>query len=113
MLGHLIAARRSTVTLASRALAREVCVRRLDDRSWLLTTAAQRKLDAVARTSDSERAIAENLLVAIEAVATRHGDTQRQPRSTGTEHRADETAPRAHIRRARPSDPDPTAYSQN
>jgi CRP/FNR family cyclic AMP-dependent transcriptional regulator len=78
ILAHLVAARRSTVTLAARALAEENYIRRLDDRSWLLTNAAKRKLDSVARTSENGgRAIAETLLMSIETVAGRNTDKRR------------------------------------
>jgi CRP/FNR family transcriptional regulator, cyclic AMP receptor protein len=48
LLGHLAAARRSTVTLAVGALESNGAIRRLDDGSWLLTADAQRIVTEIA-----------------------------------------------------------------
>lgn len=47
LLGQLIAARRPTVTLAVSGLEKEEYLRRLDDGSWLLTAAAELKIEAI------------------------------------------------------------------
>jgi hypothetical protein len=51
LLGQLIGARRPTATLALRGLQSERLVRRLDDGSWLLTAAAERKINVITRSS--------------------------------------------------------------
>jgi Crp-like helix-turn-helix domain len=48
LLAHLIAARRPTVTLAVSALESDGCIERMDDGTWLLTCAAERKVAAIA-----------------------------------------------------------------
>jgi CRP/FNR family transcriptional regulator, cyclic AMP receptor protein len=48
VLGQLIGARRSTATLAVSALEKQGYLRRLDDGGWLLTAAAESKIEAIA-----------------------------------------------------------------
>jgi hypothetical protein len=50
LLSQLAAARRSTTTIALSALERDGRIARLDDGSWLLTTAAERMVQAIAKT---------------------------------------------------------------
>ena len=61
LLGQLSAARRSTATLAVRALEAEGCLRRLDDGAWLLTAAAESHIEAIARTSENAPCLGEML----------------------------------------------------
>jgi len=61
LLGHLVAARRSTSTLALSALESEGLIRRLDDGCWLLTPAAQRHVAALSRTGKTGRVLGQTL----------------------------------------------------
>jgi CRP/FNR family transcriptional regulator, cyclic AMP receptor protein len=63
VLGHLTAARRSTVTLAVSALEDEDCIRRVDHGYWLLTDAAERKVETMASTSSAAPVLGESLML--------------------------------------------------
>lgn len=63
LLGQLAAARRSTVSLAAAALEAEGYTRRLDDGSWLLTPAAEKKVDVIVAAGVSERVLGESFLL--------------------------------------------------
>lgn len=62
LLGQLAAARRSTVTLAMRALEAEGLIRRLDGGAWLLTPQAERCVHAIASTSSGQPAVGQMLM---------------------------------------------------
>lgn len=61
MLGHLIAARRPTVTLAATNLQATDCLHRLDDGTWLLTEAGERRARRMVERSDLPGSLGEAL----------------------------------------------------
>jgi CRP/FNR family transcriptional regulator, cyclic AMP receptor protein len=61
VLGQLTAARRSTATLALRALEQAGTIKRLQDGSWLLTTAGELAVEAIAGTPGGVPALGEIL----------------------------------------------------
>jgi CRP/FNR family transcriptional regulator, cyclic AMP receptor protein len=63
ILGQLSAAKRSTATLALRALASQNAVHRLKDSSWLLTATADRRIQAIVQTSHSSPVLGEQLIL--------------------------------------------------
>ncbi|HET6864939.1 MAG TPA: helix-turn-helix domain-containing protein [Solirubrobacteraceae bacterium] len=63
LLGQLIGARRSTTTLALRALESDGLLRRTEDGSWLLTAAAERRVDAITHTPDTEQVLGERVML--------------------------------------------------
>jgi CRP-like cAMP-binding protein len=63
VLAHLTSSRRPTVTLAARTLSDEGCVRRLSDKSWVLTPLAKRKLDTIAAVMEPGLDVTQTLRV--------------------------------------------------
>jgi hypothetical protein len=63
LIGKLIAARRSTVTLALSPLEADGSLVRLEDGSWLLTDLADAKVAAIARTSDRPTGLGQSLML--------------------------------------------------
>jgi hypothetical protein len=63
LLGQLVAARRSTVTLAVSALEADGCTARVGHGSWFLTTAAQERIEAIARTNHAARVLGETIML--------------------------------------------------
>jgi CRP/FNR family cyclic AMP-dependent transcriptional regulator len=63
LLGHVIAARRSTVTLAVSALEADGYLRRLDHGAWFLTSAGEQRVEAIARTMSGARPIGETIML--------------------------------------------------
>jgi CRP-like cAMP-binding protein len=63
LIGQLVASRRSTVTLAIRALEADGYVRRLDHGAWFITAAGQDKVSAIATTRAGTRTIGETLML--------------------------------------------------
>lgn len=61
LLGQLSAARRSTVTLAVKALESDGLIGRSDDGSWVLTAAAEARVAAIARAHRPDRVLGEAL----------------------------------------------------
>jgi len=61
VLGQLTAARRSTATLALRALEQAGTIKRLQDGSWLVTTAGEFAVEAIARTPAAAPSLGEIL----------------------------------------------------
>jgi CRP/FNR family transcriptional regulator, cyclic AMP receptor protein len=59
LLGHLTAARRSTVTLAVSSLESDGCIRRTDEGGWLLTARGERRMAAIARTNENAPVLGE------------------------------------------------------
>jgi CRP/FNR family transcriptional regulator, cyclic AMP receptor protein len=64
LLGQLIAARRSTTTLAVRELKSDGLLRRLEDGSWLLTPAVERRIDACGAAANGARPFGQALMLA-------------------------------------------------
>lgn len=63
LVGQLIGTRRPTASLALRALQSDGSVRRLEDGAWLLTAAAESKVDAITRSTLSPRHLGERLML--------------------------------------------------
>jgi len=62
LLGHLTAARRSTVTIALSMVESAGAIRRLGDGSWLLTAAAEEMVDEIALPGNGTHAIGQSLM---------------------------------------------------
>lgn len=82
LLGQLIGARRSTTMLALRALESDGLVWRREDGSWLLTGAAEPRIDAIAHTPDIGPAFGERIML-----CQRVSDTRAEARALRTEAR--------------------------
>jgi CRP/FNR family transcriptional regulator, cyclic AMP receptor protein len=67
ILGQLVASRRTTATLALAALERAEQIKRLQDRSWLLTATAEHAVEALCETPDVGRSLGEILAIRLEA----------------------------------------------
>jgi CRP/FNR family transcriptional regulator, cyclic AMP receptor protein len=63
LIGHLVAARRSTVTLAVSSLEADGYLRRLDQGMWFLTMAGERELEALARTDGRGKVLGDTLML--------------------------------------------------
>jgi CRP/FNR family transcriptional regulator, cyclic AMP receptor protein len=63
VLGQLSAARRSTATIALRALEQAEAIKRLQDGSWLVTPAGELAVEAIARTPEAGPSLGEVLAV--------------------------------------------------
>ena len=63
VLGHMTAARRSTVSLAAAALDSDGCLRRLDDGSWLVTAAGEEQVQAIAANGQPRPPLSEAFLL--------------------------------------------------
>lgn len=63
ILGRLVGARRSTVTIALRGLDAGGAVHRRDDGSWLLTRTAEQMISAIARAPNVSHSVAERLML--------------------------------------------------
>jgi CRP/FNR family transcriptional regulator, cyclic AMP receptor protein len=63
LIGHLVAARRSTVTLAVSALEADRYLRRLDHGAWFLTAAGEERVAAIARSTNETRVLGETIML--------------------------------------------------
>lgn len=82
LLGQLIGARRSTTTLALRALESDGLVGRSQEGSWLLAGAAERRIAAITHTPDGQPVLGERLML-----GQRLSDTSAEARALRAEAR--------------------------
>ena len=90
VLGQLSAARRSTTTLALRKLEQADTIKRLQDGSWLVTTAGGFAVEAIARTPGAAPSLGEIL-----AVRLRNSEAIEHARALRAEAKQAQTPPRA------------------
>lgn len=82
LLGQLIGARRSTTTLALRALESDGLFRRTEDGSWLLMAAGERRVNAITRAPDTQQVLGERL-----TLGQRMSETRAEARALRAEAR--------------------------